>query len=131
MKNRHSNRGFKYERTQHDPVEKAFADAWEAANKKSPGLNYGQGLLQDLFFDGNSVYRAECVHVIKPKERWVVATVMQWLGTNCGFSYLRETLRRAGFAIIRIEELNPEQKLKAQVVSGPSERPFDFRNEGE
>lgn len=107
---RHPNRGFMYERTQYTEqgfgdLEKAFADTWEAENKKVSGWNQGLGILQDLFFRGHN-----CVHEVTRMERWVAATVVQWLGTNCGFCFLRNVLKKCGYGIVRLDEYEERRR---------------------
>ena len=38
---------------------------------------------------------------ITDRDRLVSATVVQWLGTNCGLCFLRETLEEAGYKIVK------------------------------
>lgn len=107
MNSKHPNRGDCYERTKHSPLEKALADLWEKENGRIGNVNYGQGILQDLFGEPHKFFGGRVPtwkHVVTPKERWVVATVIQWLGTNCGQSFLQEAFRKAGFRIERIEK---------------------------
>lgn len=99
-------RGFCYERTKWNDLEKAFADHWEEENEVRPWLNQGHGLLQNLFFTGEWLF-SRCVHVITPGERYVAATVIQWLGTNCGFGFLQGVLRECGYCITKIPEYGP------------------------
>ena len=87
-----------YERTNHDALERALAEQWEKENKPRPGINYGYGLLQDLFCTGHD-FSATCVHEVSPSERYVAATAIQWLGTPCGFSFLVQCLEKAGYSI--------------------------------
>jgi hypothetical protein len=97
-------RGYGYERTQHNALEKAFADAWEQENQPRPGINHGGGILQDLFY--NRAGRP--IHEVTDSERMVAATVVQWLGTNVGFSFLTEILRKQGFRIIPEVQMPPD-----------------------
>lgn len=102
-------RGWLYERTEHNPREKAFADEWEKENIPTPGLNHGFGLLQDLFIDGRPfdldiLGKRRLVHRITKAERFVTATVIQWLGSNCGMSFLEEALKKCGYRVDRIRE---------------------------
>lgn len=103
------NRGFKFERTKHNDLERAFAQHWEEENKKRPGINFGHGILQDLFFDfsslGGLTYR--CVHCVTPMERYVTATAIQWLGSNVGFGFLTSCLRGCGLKIVTIKDGSP------------------------
>lgn len=79
----HPDRGYLYERTEHDPLEKALADHWEMLD-----LGNGQHGLTNIV--GRKV--------TKP-ERYVAASVVQWLGTNCGFSFLAGAFAKCGYAI--------------------------------
>lgn len=102
---------------QYVPPEKIFADAWEKENADRRGINYGMGILQDLMVtqraakrgdlsvrDSFSVFgRLRVAFEITPRERIIVATVIQWLGTNCGWGFLTECLRKCGWRLVRIE----------------------------
>ena len=106
------NRSWKYRRTAFNDREKAFAESWEKENVPQHGLNYGHGILQDLFFTGSPWFsnlnsRAKAIKIISRRERMIVATVIQWLGTNCGWCFLEETLRSCGY---RIEKIIPSAK---------------------
>jgi len=89
-------KGFFRERILHregyNNLEKSFAKAWEERGE----------LLPDLFikryagFKGNR-YLTE----INQRDAVVVATVIQWLGTNVGFGFLSEVLMEEGFMITR------------------------------
>lgn len=76
--------------------ERVFAERWEDTNKPQRGLNHGHGTLQDLMFarssEGDSgvwpLSAGRVIYEITPRERAIVATVVQWLGTNCGWSWL-------------------------------------------
>lgn len=100
---RHKNRGRFYDRTKHNPLEKALADGWEKENVRRPNVNLGQGILQDLFIErGDHVALSnKLVHRITDDERMVAATVVQWLGTNCGRCFLEECLRECGYEITK------------------------------
>lgn len=80
--------------------EKAFAELWNSENQPRPGVNYGYGTLQDLFFDGRSGWWPECKLAINDRDRFVAATIVQWLGTNCGFAFLQMALEKCGYRII-------------------------------
>lgn len=97
------NIGDRYERTKYDIREKSFADLWHEENKKKRYINFGQGLLQDLFIKTkDDMMQSKFVEVIiTPRERFIVATVIQWLGTNCGWCFLSEVLDKAGYKIVK------------------------------
>lgn len=108
-----ANRGKDYKRTEYvfpdgrPNPEKVFADAWEKENEINPGTNFGFGILQDLFMDrvsGHWWSHPYATHVLNGRERMIAATVVQWLGTNCGFGFLVDTLRKCGYRITRIPE---------------------------
>lgn len=108
------NKGYKFERTKYKcPLEGhkkdvnrelVFYRMWRDENKKKPGINYGQGVLQDLFYKPErtfSMFHNAPIHIISPVERFVVATVIQWLGTNCGWSFLMRVVDKCGYKIVR------------------------------
>lgn len=106
------NRGRKYRRTKfEDPItgsvnrERVFADAWEDENEPREWLNFGQGILQDLFMERESwQHQPSATHVINRRERMIVATVIQWLGSNCGWCWLNQCLNKCGYRLDRIDK---------------------------
>jgi len=40
-----------------------------------------------------------CVYVLTEREQRIIATIIQWLGTNVGFHFMGRCLRRAGYVI--------------------------------
>lgn len=50
---------------------------------------------------------------ITRKDRAIIATFIQWLGSNVGYSFLEATLRKCGLEIIKSETL---QKMRADVA---------------
>ena len=89
-------RGYQHDRIKFDNLssvrEKVFADTWEDECKIRPGINSGFGLLQDLFEKSHGFE-----HVITQKEAWIVATVIQWLGSNIGMCFLGEVFKKMGY----------------------------------
>ena len=105
-------------------LEREFANAWAKLCAPSPGYNRGEGLLSDLLWvdatidergdrlpgngDGKgdfgplrSAYnfsrsREKRWTTITPRDATIVATVIQWLGSNCGQSFLDDVFREAG-----------------------------------
>ncbi len=88
----HPNRSHHHDRTLSCDREKGFADRWEEENEGKPYRNYGQGLLDALLPD----YMSATV-----RDKFVAATVVQWLGSNCGMSFLHEALKPSGNEIHR------------------------------
>lgn len=78
-------------------IERALAEQWKHDNEETAGRNYGMGILQDLML---STLQHENPKNFNPwlsnRERKIVATVIQWLGTNVGRSFLYEASRRMG-----------------------------------
>jgi hypothetical protein len=107
------NKGYLYIRTEyvdyfepkHINREKVFAEKWIQENKKRRGINWGYGILQDLFIVADTKWflsnPGRIVAKINPRDRFIVATVIQWLGSNVGFCFLRECLDKCGYKIVK------------------------------
>lgn len=94
------NEGHRIERIKDSPIEKAFHDVWLKWNYPSPGVNNGNGILQDLFIERDiNMFSRKWIAEISSRERWIVATIIQWLGTNVGMSFLHEVFRTVGMQI--------------------------------
>lgn len=92
-------------------IENALSANWVKENKKRAGMNFGNGILQDLFFERNGsplnlLSPVKCHLIITHRERLIVATVIQWLGTNVGFCWLREALSKAGYDIVKRKDVS-------------------------
>jgi hypothetical protein len=111
------NRGLLYSRTEakfpRNQInrEKVFADQWEQANIPEPSINYGHGIAQDLFMDGpviGSIQTARlspyAIYKLTRRERVIIATIVQWLGSNCGWSFLSKCVELCGHRIVRKED---------------------------
>lgn len=115
------NRGTLHSRTKWNRLEKAFADKWEKENKTDTCVHHGAGLLQALFDHGERSYGGGYrVHAVTASERFVAATVVQWLGTNCGFAFLLEVLRSEGMTISDI-------KTRKEIPAPPEKNPYHRR----
>lgn len=105
------NIGFEVERTKHEHSqrEKAFHEQWLHENFPQGGVNFGRGILQDLFMKHrdnkiqNLGFQEESIRITK-RERRIVATVIQWLGTNVGWCFLGEALGRCGYQVVSQKE---------------------------
>lgn len=78
-------------------IEKAFADQWEYENRPN-AWNHEDGLLAAIL---DSTWRHEKPpelegYEVTALDRKIVATVIQWLGTNCGRGFLECVSERAG-----------------------------------
>lgn len=88
-------------------LEGALVDYWETENLRNPSVNQGGGLLANLLYvpeselrRGGSQSRMQLPFPVTPEIATAVATVIQWLGTNCGGGFLNEAFRRAGINLI-------------------------------
>ena len=72
-----------------NPREVAFAEQWVQENqpRTQSMANYGTALSALLGGD------------YQPRDEVIVATMFQWLGSNVGFSFLRDALNRAGYVV--------------------------------
>lgn len=107
MRDKYANEhvGLHVKRIDHNEREKAFHDRWLYENKPCAGINYGNGILQDLFIDKDFAPLAtEKWHLeITSRERMIVATVIQWLGSNVGMGFLEASLKKCGYKIVKDE----------------------------
>lgn len=65
-------------------LENVFHTKWIEENLPCSGINGGRGVLQDLMSHHNIE--------VTDRERKIVASVIQWLGTNCGKGFLETIL---------------------------------------
>jgi hypothetical protein len=83
---------------QNNPRENAFAEEWAQENRRSD-------LLRELMLVGSysplvSVHDTRVpAFRITQRDATIVATVVQWLGSNIGLSFLEESLKRVGYHI--------------------------------
>jgi hypothetical protein len=96
------NWGIMLERHQFNPREKAFAETWHDDNKIKVWVNNGYGLLQDLFIDRDKFSHKRFLYRITVNDRAIVATVIQWLGSNIGMDFLERALKKAGYKLEKI-----------------------------
>jgi hypothetical protein len=116
-RNGKKNMGFMHERVPYNPIEMALSKAWQFENERSFGRE--RGILQQLFCTPHRLLgeHGNCLHVFSGIERCIVATIIQWLGTNVGFSFLQMALRDAGYKIVDIppaEMTNKARKIRAK-----------------
>lgn len=98
-----NNRGMFHNRTQGKTFqafrERVFIQNWEKENKNFE-------ILQSLFTDTTDLFLPKTLKRITNRERMIVATVIQWLGSNVGWSYLTESLKEMGYKLIHSVEYN-------------------------
>jgi hypothetical protein len=92
--------GFRVDRCRFSLLERVFAEQWLHENR--PARFSGGGILQCLFIRYDGVLwspfgeRRPPRLWINRRDALVAATVIQWLGTNVGFSFLERCIRMAG-----------------------------------
>lgn len=102
------NIGWLIERCRFNIRERVFAEEWMKNNRHSR-VSGGTDLLQSLFSRAPMnvrnflSWRRPRLYLIA-RDRFVAATVIQWLGTNVGFSFLTETLEKLGYEIVPTKE---------------------------
>jgi hypothetical protein len=99
-----NHRSNEFRRTKHSHREHAFAEMWKAENEPIRWINNGHGILQDLFIERGSWSQRWITKIISNRDAMIAATVVQWLGTNCGMDFLRRTLQRCGYKLVRDRE---------------------------
>lgn len=91
------NEGLFHETTKTNDREKAFSDLWKKENKIESCINPGHGTLQNIVMDREQ----KPLFYITKNDRIIVATVIQWLGTNIGFNFLERALKKCGYKIVK------------------------------
>jgi len=100
-------------RLKHNPREKAFADLWESENANMKAINHGFGQLQDLFISTDKYgWIRRFVFKITQREAVIVATVIQWFGSNCGMGFLHKALNDCGYVIVPKKEITNADSYK-------------------
>lgn len=89
-----------------NPRELAFAAAWENENER---VNSSGHILASLLYGHGHGRESRCSEECKSiarlapstmaHDRVVAAAVIQWLGSNVGFDFLREALHACGYEI--------------------------------
>ena len=130
-------KGFKHERVKYNDREMAFYNVWKKDNEVSPGLNYGNGTLQDLFMEPNRspLRSAECKVYIEPRDRYIAATVIQWLGTNVGMGFLHEVFNSIGMLLITkrdgVQYITPKPNLTVKQIENKIDELLDENYDAE
>jgi len=84
--------------------EKGFVEQWERENQNTDMvrclLNKPRGIIGVI----QTPYDGLPLEEISERDRVVAATIVQWLGSNVGWSFIEEALGRSGFQIIKTKE---------------------------
>jgi hypothetical protein len=99
-------RRLEYER---GDLEKAFADLWE---KQNDPVGRDFGTLEHLMirFDGELVIRGRMPFTITQRDAVIVATIIQWLGTNCGFAFVVHALEKCNYRVVEVRPPKPNKE---------------------
>lgn len=90
-----------FERTKTMPREKAFAEVWKRLNTPKQWINNGYICLENILLTehknpkpmDNLLFRS-LEGELTERDCFVAASVVQWLGTNCGQCFLDEVKRK-------------------------------------
>lgn len=114
------------ERSDTPTLEESFAYEWEAENVPQPGVNQGHGVLQNLMFDPTSGrgWRSDgvCREVITQRDARIVATIVQWLGTNVGSGFLHRVFEKAGYQLLHPSERDRYRRVTDDLRTAEQER---------
>jgi len=84
-------------------LERIFSEHWQRETEPRGSVNSGFGILQELFIrtKGSGMFESRKFDLlINQRDATVAATVIQWLGTNCGFGFLSGVLRECGYDLV-------------------------------
>ncbi len=76
--------------------EQAFADEWTKENREEGWTAEGVGFLQLMVNQGHRHRASPGDRFLTTRERRLCASVIQWLGTNCGRSFIDQVFLRVG-----------------------------------
>ncbi len=93
-----------HDRIKSNHVEKAFADEWEKANIPDRCINNGFGILEAVMYSRNDPRK------ITKEEIVTASTIIQWLGSNVGFCFLKDALGRCDYQIVRKDGMKVIEK---------------------
>jgi hypothetical protein len=109
------NRGLHDYRFKDNSLEKKFAKAWNEQNIARPGTPEGRGTLDYLLAKDCNYPAGE----VTDRDREVAATVIQWLGSPVGQSFLRD---------VQLKE-EPDYKAIVEEIVRTSKNVTILRNE--
>lgn len=103
-----ANVGYRSQRIEDNPFERAFHDQWIIENEPY------NDILQMLFMEQKEPLGAKkYVEIINKRDRYIVATIIQWLGTNVGRGFLHAALERVNAKIVfgKLPETGPYKEV--------------------
>jgi hypothetical protein len=94
--------------------ERIYMAEWKRLNRRSPGVNGGFTYLEHILTPDGQLPRT-----VSRRDAQVAASVIQWLGTNCGMGFMRECERKIDAAredvLDKAERIIQAAKLKADL----------------
>ncbi len=89
--------GHLFERTERCKKEKAFSEVWKEINTPQYSINGGyislEHILLPQLYPGNPLQFNPLKGELTERDCLVAASVIQWLGTNCGQGFLERVKR--------------------------------------
>lgn len=77
---------YSLERLQFSAEEHVYLSQWQKKNKRRPGINGNYTLIEHILCPSDQ----SCPPPVSQRDAYVAASVIQWLGTNCGKHFLDE-----------------------------------------
>jgi len=100
--------GFWSNRLKYDnPRELAFAERWKKENELGNILAHLLTKTKGMPLSFNLYDKVEHLAPYDQQSASIAATVIQWLGSNVGFNFLRISLENCGYTIKEKEERRP------------------------
>jgi len=90
--------------------ERIYAEQWAKENERQPWLNGGYTLLENVLCPEGQKRPAR----VSTRDAQVAATVIQWLGTNCGRCFVNMAERKIEEARAVREEWGPVLNMNAE-----------------
>jgi hypothetical protein len=81
--------GLRTDRLRGGLAERIYAEEWAKKNTRSSWINHGCTALELILTPAGKLPRP-----VSQRDATIAATVIQWLGTNCGHAFLQETEQR-------------------------------------
>lgn len=79
--------------------ERVFSRKWIKENRPASYLNGGIGTLRWLLAPEADHRFPLTIPEVTQAEATAAASVVQWLGSNCGWSFMEECIRKCGYRI--------------------------------
>jgi hypothetical protein len=95
----HPDRGYLFDRIHNDRLEAELALEWERVNEENKFLPKILGRWAEK------------------RDRYVAASVIQWMGTNCGFGFICNCFNAVGMRVIGTEPRMEDPMLESMAVA--------------